>query len=208
MNHSKHSGQDRLSDSAQGGRAAIPWQPESRSTMSLARLAAEEAFAPRIPAPAADRNDIPTTHGSAWPTTRTAPTYPAIQARQPRVFRLAAPVATDAPPQTLVVSERATPPVRKSSPDKRPGPVSVVYSRRPEPGVENASATPTVPAASSPARQSLDSAAPADGLIAQGPALEPVSVTYAEVMTKLAELKAVILEIEVARSFTFGLRKR
>lgn len=208
MNHSKHSGPSHASGPARVGRTPTALQPVSRSTMSLARLAAEAAFRPQTPTSATDPSD-PTESEPVQATTGSSLTSPAIESRKPRVFRLAAPATVDALPQKSALSAGAAVaavaalPVRKSSPDKRPGPVSVVYSRPPEPVVENPSATPAMQAASLPARQSPDANGPADALIAGGLPFAPVSVTYRNVIAGLAELSAVIAEIKAARSFGF-----
>jgi len=173
--------------------------------MSLARLAAEEAFRPQPSTRATDPGDNPTERAPVEETVGSGLIASTIEPRKPRVFRLAAPAATNALPQTSALSEGATVaavPVRKSSPDKRPGPVSVVYSRPAEPGVENPSSPDAVPATTLPARPSPASSALADGVLAAGFQFAPLPVTYRDVMAGLAKLSAVIAEIKAARSFT------
>ena len=193
MNQFKPYDQERYPHSRRAGGDPGGRHSSQQVVKSLARLAAEEAFSqpptsdPVVPEErqyTGWRGDEPTMRPDVSPSN-----LQAEGARPPRVFRVTTREATAEPvlvvPPTEVV-------VRARRAETRPGPVSVVYARAVTAEVERAEVVTVL-------------APVVDAPVPPQAGLEFDSASYGLVCAKLAELEAVIADINFARAFRFDI---
>lgn len=160
-------------------------RPPPAVPMSEARLAAERAFMPEMPAdPMAHGGVTPSV--SLRPSTRAASVGEKSPTRESRVFRLAAPIEHRSTPEPSTPSSEPVVSLSPARHKRRSGPGTVLYRK-----------------AQAPAEAAVRSEA--DDVILSSPSPLSHCATYADAIARLNALNAVLAEIYCARAFTFAV---